>query len=178
MRKSLSFILLASLLLTCCTKEGATVYQPNPNEEKPATTPLMTVIYGPNGLGDRSYNDLIYKGVEMAAKQYGVRTLQLAPENEAQGLVYLETMFRQMESANDTVRRLFITPSPVYDDFIRKNNKRLEKNPYADLLYMETTTPLEGKGSTFYIDYYGAMYTARCTWAAVWHSIVPTSCFR
>ena len=125
----------------------------------------MTVIYGPNGLGDRSYNDLIYKGVEMAAKQYGVRTLQLAPENEAQGFAYLEAMFRQMESATDTVRRLFITPSPVYDDFIRKNNKRLEKNPYADLLYMETTTPLEGKA-------------ARCTWVAVWHSIVPTSCFR
>ena len=49
-----------------------------------------------------------------------------------------------------------------YDDFIRKNNKRLEANPYADLLYMETTTPLEGKGSTFYIDYYGAMYMGGC----------------
>lgn len=163
MKKSLNcFVLLASLLLTCCTKEGDTIYQPNPNEEQPATTPLVTVIYGPNGLGDRSYNDLIYKGVEMAAKQYGLRTLQLTPESEAQGLVYLETMFRQMESASDTVRRLFITPSPVYDDFIRKNNKRLEKNPYADLLYMETTTPLEGKGSTFYIDYYGAMYMGGC----------------
>lgn len=163
MKKSLSFIiLLAVMLLTCCTKEGDTIYQPNPNEEQPATTPLVTVIYGPNGLGDRSYNDLIYKGVEMAAKQYGLRTLQLAPESEAQGLVYLETMFSQMESANDTVRRLFITPSPVYDDFIRKNNKRLEKNPYADLLYLETSTPLEGKGSTFYIDYYGAMYMGGC----------------
>ena len=162
MKKSLSFILLASMLLTSCTKEGDTIYQPNPNEEQPATTPLVTVIYGPNGLGDRSYNDLIYKGVEMAAKQYGLRTLQLAPESEAQGLVYLETMFSQMESASDTVRRLFITPSPVYDDFIRKNNKRLEKTPHADLLYLETSTPLEGKGSTFYIDYYGAMYMGGC----------------
>ena len=163
MKKSLNcFVLLASLLLTGCTKEGDTIYQPNPNEEQPATTPFVTVIYGPNGLGDRSYNDLIYKGIEMAAKQYGLRTLQLAPESEAQGLAYLETMFRQMESASDTVRRLFITPSPVYDDFIRKNNKRLEANPYADLLYMETTTPLEGKGSTFYIDYYGAMYMGGC----------------
>ena len=162
MKKSLSYILLASLLLTSCTKEGDTIYQPNPNEEQPATTPLVTVIYGPNGLGDRSYNVLIYKGIEMAAKQYGLRTLQLAPESEAQGLAYLETMFRQMESASDTVRRLFITPSPVYDDFIRKNNTRLEKNPYADLLYLETCTPLEGKGSTFYIDYYGAMYMGGC----------------
>ena len=146
------------LLFTSCTKEGDTIYKPTPGEKQPATTPLVTVIYGPNSLGDRSYCDLIYKGVEAAAKQYGVRTLQLAPESEAQGLVYLETMFSQMEKATDTVRRLFITPSPVYDAFIRKNNNRLEKNPYADLLYLETTTPLEGKGSTLYIDYYGAMY--------------------
>ena len=163
MRNKLSWILAVSmLLLTGCTKEGDTVYEPLPGEQQPASTPLVTVIYGPNGLGDRSYNDLIYKGVETAAKKYGLRTLQLSPETEEQGLAYLETMFRQMESATDTVRRLFVTPSPVYDAYIRKNNKRLEKNPNADLLYMETTTPLEGKGSTFYIDYYGAMYMGGC----------------
>ena len=134
------------LALVDCTKDGDTIYQINPDEEKPSTAPLVTVIYGPNGLGDRSYNDLIYKGVETAAKKYGLRTLQLSPETEEQGLAYLETMFQQMESATDTVRRLFVTPSPVYDAYIRKNNKRLEKNPNADLLYMETTTPLEGKG--------------------------------
>ena len=71
-------------------------------------------------------------------------------------------MFRQVENLNDTVRRLFITPSIVNDAFIRANNRRLEANPYADLLFMETTTPLEGKGSTFYIDYYGAMYMSGC----------------
>ena len=163
MRNKLSWILAVSmLLLTGCTKEGDTIYEPLPGEQQPATTPLVTVIYGPNGLGDRSYNDLIYKGVETAAKKYGLRTLQLSPETEEQGLAYLETMFRQMESATDTVRRLFVTPSPVYDAYIRKNNKRLEKNPNADLLYMETTTPLEGKGSTLYIDYYGAMYMSGC----------------
>jgi basic membrane protein A len=146
----------------CCTKDGETIYQPTPGEEQPATTPLVTVIYGPNGLGDRSYCDLIYQGVETAAQKYCLRTLQLSPESEAQGLAYLETMFRQMENATDTVRRLFITPSPVYDAYIRANNKRIASNPHADLLYMETTTPLEGKGSTFYIDYYGAMYMGGC----------------
>ena len=150
------------MLLASCTKEGSTIYKPNPDEEQAPTTPLVIVIYGPNGLGDRSYNDLVYKGIEEASKTYGVRTLQLAPESEEQGFIYLETFFKQMENLNDTVRRLLITPSPVYDDFIRKNNQRLEKNPNADLLYMETTTPLEGKGSTFYIDYYGAMYMGGC----------------
>ena len=155
--------MLATILaLAACTKEGNTVYLPNPDEEQPSTAPLVTVIYGPNSLGDRSYCDKIYRGIEASATKHGIRTLQLMPESTEQGLAYLEMMFQQMENAQDSVRRLFITPSPVYDEFIRKNNRRLENNPNADLLYMETTTQLEGKGSTFYIDYYGAMYMAGC----------------
>ena len=151
-------LLAVILLLVACTKEGNTVYLPNPDEEQPSTAPLVTVIYDVNGLGDRSYNDKIFRGIESAAKKHGFRTLQLVPDSYEQGLAYLETVFRQMESAQDTVRRLFIAPCQGYDEFIRKNNRRLERNPYADLLYLETSTPLEGKGSTFYIDYYGAMY--------------------
>ena len=151
-------LLAVILLLVACTKEGNTVYLPNPDEEQPSTAPLVTVIYDVNGLGDRSYNDKIFRGIESSAKKHGFRTLQLVPDSYEQGLAYLETVFRQMESAQDTVRRLFIAPCQGYDEFIRKNNRRLERNPYADLLYLETSTPLEGKGSTFYIDYYGAMY--------------------
>ena len=162
MRRLRTGLLSLAALLASCTQEGEILYRPTPGEEQPAGTPLVTVIYDPNGMGDRSYNDLIYQGVESAAKRYGVRTLQLSPETEAQGRAYLETMFTQMENATDTVRRLFITPSLVFDDYIRGNNRRLESNPYADLLYLETTTPLEGKGSTLYVDYYGAMYMSGC----------------
>ena len=154
----LSCLLTVTFLCVACTKEGDTIYLPNPDEEQPSTAPLVTVIYDVNGLGDRSYNDKIFRGIESAAKKHGFRTLQLVPDSYEQGLAYLETVFRQMESAQDTVRRLFIAPCQGYDEFIRKNNRRLERNPYADLLYLETSTPLEGKGSTFYIDYYGAMY--------------------
>jgi len=158
LRKKLIPFLIAILLFVCCTKEGDTIYLPNPDEQQPSTAPLVTVIYDVNSLGDRSYNDKIYRGIESAAKKHGFRTLQLVPDSYEQGLAYLETVFRQMESAQDTVRRLFIAPCQGYDEFIRKNNHRLERNPYADLLYLETSTPLEGKGSTLYIDYYGAMY--------------------
>jgi basic membrane protein A len=154
----LSCLLTVTFLCVACTKEGDTIYLPNPDEKQPSTAPLVTVIYDVNSLGDRSYNDKIYRGIESAAKKHGFRTLQLVPDSYEQGLAYLETVFRQMESAQDTVRRLFIAPCQGYDEFIRKNNRRLERNPYADLLYLETSTPLEGKGSTFYIDYYGAMY--------------------
>ena len=157
MQKLLTF-LAVTLLLAGCTKDGDTIYKPDPNEEAASTAPLVTVIYDAEALGDHSYNDLIYEGVERTALALGLRTMQLSPRTYEEGLQYLELLFRQMETASDSVRRLLIVTSPGYDDFIRKNNRRLEANPNADLLYLETRTPLEGKGSTLFITYYGAMY--------------------
>ncbi len=165
--KNVFILLAAALFLTGCTKEGDTIYKPDPNEEAASDAPLVTVIYDANALGDHSYNDLIYEGVERAAQQWGLRTMQLSPRSYDEGLQYLELMFRQMEAAKDSVRRLFIVTSPGYDDFIRKNNRRLEANPNADLLYLETRTPLEGKGSTLFLTYYGAMYEGGRIEAAV-----------
>ena len=153
------FVLFAALLmLAACSKDGNTIYLPDPNEEKPSTAPLVTVVYDANALGDHSYNDMIYEGVERVAQKMGLRTMQHSPQTYEEGVEYLELMFRQMETANDSVRRLLVVTSTGYDDFIRKNNKRLEANPNADLLYLETRSPLEGKGSTLFITYYGAMY--------------------
>lgn len=100
--------------------------------------------------------------VERAAQRHGLRTLQFSPESDEEGLAYLETIINEMEQTSDTVRRLLITPGIGYDTFIRANNHRLESNPRADLLYLETNTPLESKGSTLYIDYYGAMCMGGC----------------
>ena len=156
----MSAVLLAVMLLACCTKDGDTIYLPDPNEEAASTAPLVTVIYGPGDLGDRRYCDQIYAGAEEAAVTYGLRTMQMSPQSYDEGIQYLELMFRQMAAATDTVRRLFIVPQPAYDSYIRQNSHRLEANPYADLLYLETPTPLQGKGSTLYLPYYGAMYEA------------------
>ena len=153
----LSFSLL--LVIAACTKEGVTIYQPDPADAA-STAPLVTVIYDPNALGDGGYNDLIYQGVEQAAREHGLRTMQLSPATKAEGLAYLQTMFQQMEAAQDTVRRLFIVAAASYDNYLRQNNSRLEKNAYADLLYLETQIPLSGKGSTLYLPFYGAMYEA------------------
>ena len=148
-------------LLTClsCSKDGDTVYVQDPDDAA-STAPLVTVIYDPNAVGDGNYNDLIYQGVEQAAKEYGLRTMQLSPSSRQEGLAYLQTFFQQMSTAQDTVRRLFIVAAASYDDYLRQNNDRLAANPYADLLYLETPTPLTGKGSTLYLPYYGAMYEA------------------
>lgn len=153
-------VLAGGLLLSSCIKEGDTVYMPDPTEETASTAPLVTVIYGPGDLGDRRYCDLIYTAVERAAATYGLRTMQLSPQSFDEGIRYLEMMFSQMSAATDTVRRLFIVPQPAYDEYLRANSNRLEDNPYADLLYLETPTPLAGKGSTLYMPYYGAMFEA------------------
>ena len=143
-----------------CTKEGDIIYAPDPAERQASTAPLITVVYDAEGVGNQSYNDLIYQGVEEASQRYNLRTLQLSPKSHADGLACLESLFQQMSNASDTIRRLCIVASPAYDDFIRKNNSRLESNPRADLLYLETNKPLEGKGSTLQLPYYGAMYKA------------------
>lgn len=153
-------MLMLVTMLTSCTKDR--IILPNPDEEQASGAPLVIVIYGPNSLGDRSYCDLIYTGVERAAQRYGLRTLQFSPESDEEGLAYLETIISEMEMASDTVRRLLITPGVGFDSYIRANSHRLESNPCADLLYMETATPLEGKGSTLYLTYYGAMYMGGC----------------
>ena len=66
------------LTFVACTKDGDVIYQTDPDDAAP-TTPLVTVIYDPNAVGDGNYNDLIYKGVEEAAKEHGLRTMQLSP---------------------------------------------------------------------------------------------------
>lgn len=144
---------------TSCTRNGDIIYQPDSGDQA-STVPLVTVIYDPNALGDRGYNDLIYQGVENAARQKGLRTMQLSPTSLEEGLTYLQMMFQTMAEPQDTVRRLFIVAAASYDDYLRENNNRLDGNPFADLLYIETEMPLVGKGSTFFMPYYGAMYEA------------------
>ena len=150
--------LLTVLIFVACTKDGDTIYQPDPDEPKASTAPLVTVIYGKDALGDRSYNDLLYVGVEEAAAKYGLRTMQLSPISDEEGLGYLQSMFETVKSQADTIRRLFIVTTSAYDEILRQNSSVFDSNPYADLLYMETTKPLESGGSTLYLPYYGAMY--------------------
>ena len=102
------FTMAVVVLLVACTKEGDTIYEWDPNEPKASTKPLVTVIYGQDALGDRSYNDLIYLGVEEAAAKYGLRTMQLSPTSYEEGRGYLQSMFQTVsQNLNDFVRRYY-----------------------------------------------------------------------
>ena len=50
-------------VLTSCTKDDEIIYVPDPTDAA-STSPMVTVVYSPDAMGDRSYNDLIYSGVE------------------------------------------------------------------------------------------------------------------
>jgi basic membrane protein A len=154
-----AILIFGTVFFTSCTKSGDIIYQTDP-ADLASNAPLVTVIYDPNALGDRGYNDLIYQGVEQAAQKHGLRTMQLSPASVDEGLTYLRMMLQTMTNPADTVHRLLIVAAASYDDYLRQNNSRLDANPNADLLYLETETPFEGKGSTFYMPYYGAMYEA------------------
>lgn len=162
--------ILSVLMLVACTKEGDTIYQPAADEPKASTAPLVTVIYGQDALGDRSYNDLIFQGVEKSAREHGLRTMQLSPTSYEEGLGYLQSMFETVKSQADTIRRLFIVCAAGYDDYIRQNSHIFDSNPYADLLYLETTEPLASGGSTLYLPYYGAMYEAGALMLSTYHN--------
>ena len=160
MRKTTYTLIMAVLvLLAACTKDGDTIFELDPTDQV-STSPLVTVLYEPDGIGDQSYNDLVYQGVEEAAMLMGLRTLHLSPITGDGGRIFLEQAIAEMSAATDTVRRLLIVASTLYDEEVRQNSQRLEANPRADLLYLDTRTPLSGKGSTLYMPYYGAMYAA------------------
>lgn len=155
MKKSIWILFTAGLsvvmMLSACTKAGNIIYVPDPDEPMASTAPIVTVIYGQDGLGDRSYNDLIYLGVEEAATEYGLRTVELSPTSYEEGRGYLENMFQTVKSNRDTIPHLYIVAAAGYDDYIRKNSSVFDGNPYADLLYLETPEPLASGGY-----YYGA----------------------
>jgi len=154
---NLLWLFLLQIAFAACNKEP--IYQPDP-DDAPSRTPLVSVLYDPGALGDMTYNDLLYEGVERAAFKAGIRTDQYSPRNKEEGLTYLANLFEKMSNPADTTRKLLIIAGSSYEQFVRANNRRLEANPNADILYFDTEELLEGKGSSIHIRFYGAMYMA------------------
>ena len=107
----LAFAALAAALLSC-EKQGEVVVD---------DTPVVTVLYDAQALGDRSYNDLIYSGVERAAAAYGLKTIHYSPQTLADGKQLLQKTITEMASARDGVKRLLIVASETYDATVAGN---------------------------------------------------------
>ena len=102
--KKIILILAAMLTLAACTKEGDVIYQTDP-ADAPSTTPLVTVIYDPNGVGDGNYNDLLY--LETSEPLDGKSSTLCLP--------YYGAMYEGGAQAQA------LAPTPTERDFIRRN---------------------------------------------------------
>ncbi len=72
-RRAVTIVITLVTLLCSCDKGDTTMMiLTDPNDPAPNTSPLVTVLYDPNALGDRSYNDLIYQGVEAPRSAHAV----------------------------------------------------------------------------------------------------------
>lgn len=151
--------LLLLIAFASCSEDGDVVYVPDPSDQL-AGKPNVFVLYDPGSLGDRSYNDMIYKGAENAARRCSLRINHVEPSSVEEGESHLEYIIDNLIQSADTSHNLLVVASQSYDTFVRANSKRLEKLPNTDLLYLESRTPLKDKGSTLYLPYYGAMYEA------------------
>ena len=90
-----SLVVLSSLLLTACggskeaTKPAETAAQ--------ATNPLKVgIVLSTGGLGDKSFNDSAYRGLEMAKKELGVEFKYVEPASSAED----EQFLREYADAN------------------------------------------------------------------------------
>jgi hypothetical protein len=101
--KKIILILAAMLTLAACTKEGDVIYQTDP-ADAPSTTPLVTVIYDPNGVGDGNYNDLLY--LETSEPLDGKGSTLCLP--------YYGAMYEGGAQAQP------LAPTPTERDFIRR----------------------------------------------------------
>ncbi|MGL5963869.1 MAG: BMP family lipoprotein, partial [Fusobacteriaceae bacterium] len=90
MKKLLSsLVVLSSLLLTACggTKEAEKPAEVKTTETKtaPAKSPLKVgIVLSTGGLGDKSFNDSAYRGLEMAKKDLGVDFKHVEPASSAE----------------------------------------------------------------------------------------------
>ena len=102
--KKIILILAAMLTLAACTKEGDVIYQTDP-ADAPSTTPLVTVIYDPNGVGDGNYNDLLY--------------LETSEPLDGKGSTLCLPYYGAMYEGGAQAQAL--APTPTERDFIRRN---------------------------------------------------------
>lgn len=145
------FAVFIVISLTSCTKDVDYEYIDQ--------SPIVAVLFSPNGLGDLSFSDNIYRGAEEAAAQYGVRIQILEPGTIEEGEEYLRLMYKA--SSIDSVKHLCIVSDATYADIIKKHTEMIPNTPSNQMLFLDVREISE-KAHTVYLPFYGALYEAGC----------------
>ncbi len=142
-------LLLWAFLLTACSADEP--------ESSSTSLPVVTVLYGIDGLGDRSYNDQIAQGVYRAQAGGLFRLQTFAPESMAEAEQMLNYWLEKYQQS--TAQQLLIIASDDYDSLATAYRPQLPDDSHARVLLFERSQPLEPT-YTFHLPFYGAAYEA------------------
>lgn len=120
-------------------------------------TPLLVVVYPIDGLGDRSYVDNIYRGVEKAALQYGLKVQHLMPYTYEEGTAYIENFMKS--EAEEPNRRLYIITEPTFEELVTRLAPQFAESDKRQLLFLETRKEIP-HAHTLYLPFYGVNFAA------------------
>lgn len=76
----LSFTLIASLLIACGSKENDGTSNANDTNADKEAAANIAVVFATGGLGDKSFNDTGYAGIQRAEKELGITYTYVEPE--------------------------------------------------------------------------------------------------
>ena len=151
MRKSLYLTLILAALWLLASCSGKEEY------ELLDTSPIVTVIYPTDGLGDRSYVDKIYLGADRASREDGVRVQHLIPSTLEEARDYVIQALEY--DPEDGIKRLFIIAETGLDDQLEELAARAPEDNLRQYLYIDSRRNVPGI-HTIFLPLYGVCYEA------------------
>lgn len=122
---------------------------------------MVYVCFSPNSFGDRSYNDLILKGILKAQKEFEFGLFPFSPQSMGEGEEWVRFFLNKASGAKDN-KSLYIIAGNEYeacvDSLLNTGRYDLSENKGNNVLLFETlndSLPIR----TFSILSYGAYYT-------------------
>lgn len=147
------FIVVGVLLLgmTGCRKEEVYV-------EMVATDVEIVAVFTPDGLGDRSYVDMIYTGLYGAANELNVSFHPIFPETTELGV---DSIMKYATESDPDKRRLVVVTDYVFTHFLNGKGllDKLCDDEFTKVLIV-STNPQPESNYTVCVDGYGLMYEA------------------
>lgn len=142
------WIALIACLFVSCKADHETI-------EHTVDIGVVSVIYAPNGLGDRGYNDNIYKGVLQGRILHNFRLENYLPNSIEQAEEYMK------EWLNDGAgeKRLLIIASPDYEGFVKSYSGQIPDDGDNRVVLLESRIN-DSPFYTVYLPLYGAAYQA------------------
>lgn len=145
--KNLIVLIFVILCTACSSGNGAEDFAPSCEVE---------VVFDPDALGDRGYNDMILYALQKAAYTRGFELTIHTPATHADGLHAYEN-WASASSADHSTKRLFIFASSSYADLIPASGFTPAAGADDAVLLFETDASLPGV-ATFELGLYGGAY--------------------